>query len=265
MRMSEKEDRQSLFDTRLPTKRNSMTFLKQIGAFRWTSMKSMLLLLLLFLLSACNVATAASHKAPITIGISLSFSGDFSDDSKYFEQGYHLWADEVNAQGGLLGRPVKLDILSDASSPEQVVTNYQRLITVDHVDLIAGPFSSLLTKPASVIANRFGYAMVEGAGTLSGIGFWAQSSYSPRSCARSAFLFAFALSLTELRRLRELPGRSDGLRPCFHQEFAARQDLCLKQGCHQSEASAHHTTQPTRRRLARRPLASAPSDMPSRQ
>ncbi|MBV9256835.1 MAG: amino acid ABC transporter substrate-binding protein, partial [Ktedonobacteraceae bacterium] len=46
----------------------------------------------------------------------------------------------------------------------QVVTNYQKLITVDHCDLVFGPFSSLLTKPASVIANRYQYTFLEGAG-----------------------------------------------------------------------------------------------------
>ncbi|MFL5590537.1 MAG: amino acid ABC transporter substrate-binding protein, partial [Ktedonobacteraceae bacterium] len=94
----------------------------------------------------------------------LSLSGDFSADGKAFQQGYQLWADNVNKNGGLLGRQVKLDILSDASSTTQVVTNYQKLINVDHVDLVLGPFSSLLTKPASVVANRYGYAMIEGAG-----------------------------------------------------------------------------------------------------
>ena len=57
-----------------------------------------------------------------------------------------------------------MDILSDASSPDQVQTNYQKLITVNHDDLVFGPYSTLLTKPASVVANRYGYAMVEGAG-----------------------------------------------------------------------------------------------------
>ena len=103
-------------------------------------------------------------KTPIKIGISLSLSGDFSADGQAFEQGYQLWADNVNAHGGILGRQVKLDILSDASSTTQVVTNYQKLITIDKVDLVFGPFSTLLTKPASVVANRYGYAMVEGAG-----------------------------------------------------------------------------------------------------
>jgi branched-chain amino acid transport system substrate-binding protein len=108
-----------------------------------------------------DTATAAP---PIKIGISLSLSGDFSADGQGFQQGYQLWADTVNKNGGLLGRQVQLDILSDASSPDQVQTNYQKLITVDKVDLVFGPYSSLLTKPASVVADRYGYAMVEGAG-----------------------------------------------------------------------------------------------------
>lgn len=107
---------------------------------------------------------ASANKNPIKIGVSLSLSGDFSDDGKAFQQGYQLWADMVNKNGGLLGRQVQLDILSDASSTDQVQTNYQKLITVDKVDLVLGPYSTLLTKPASVVANRYGYAMVEGAG-----------------------------------------------------------------------------------------------------
>jgi branched-chain amino acid transport system substrate-binding protein len=119
-------------------------------------------------LAACGTTGSGGsgngNKAPIKIGISLSLSGDFSSDGEGFQQGYQLWADYINQHGGLLGRQVQLDIVSDASSPQQVATNYQKLITVDKVDLIFGPFSSLLTKPASVVANRYGFAMVEGAG-----------------------------------------------------------------------------------------------------
>ncbi len=114
--------------------------------------------------SAATTSAAAPSGNPIKIGISLSLSGDFSDDGKAFQQGYQLWADTVNKNGGLLGRPVQLDIISDASSTDQVQTNYQKLITVDKADLVFGPYSTLLTKPASVVANRYGYAMVEGAG-----------------------------------------------------------------------------------------------------
>lgn len=115
--------------------------------------------------TATVAPTAAPTEAPpIKIGISLSLSGDFSADGQGFQQGYQLWADTVNKNGGLLGRQVQLDIVSDASSPDQVQTNYEKLITVDKVDLVFGPYSSLLTKPASDVANKYGYAMVEGAG-----------------------------------------------------------------------------------------------------
>ena len=101
---------------------------------------------------------------PITIGASLSLTGDFSADGQAFKRGYELWAKDVNAHGGILGRKVELTILNDGSLPNQVVTNYQTLFGADHVQLAFGPFSSLLTNPASSVAARFGMALVEGAG-----------------------------------------------------------------------------------------------------
>ena len=84
-------------------------------------------------LAACT-STSSSSGSPtpsgsslgtLTIGASLSLTGDFSADGEAFEKGYQLWAKDVNAHGGLLGRKVKLTILNDDSSPSQVVTNYQ--------------------------------------------------------------------------------------------------------------------------------------------
>jgi branched-chain amino acid transport system substrate-binding protein len=114
--------------------------------------------------SSSSSTTSSGSTAPITIGISLSLTGDFSADGLAFQQGYKLWAKDVNAAGGIMGRQVKLTILNDTSSPNQVVTNYNTLISADHVDLTFGPFSSLLTAPASAVAARNGYAFVEGAG-----------------------------------------------------------------------------------------------------
>jgi branched-chain amino acid transport system substrate-binding protein len=105
-----------------------------------------------------------SSSGPITIGASLSLDGPRSADGLAFQQGYLLWEHDVNAHGGLLGRQVKLVILNDHSSANTVVTNYQKLIGQDHVDLTFGPYSSLLTTPASAVAARYGYAFVEGAG-----------------------------------------------------------------------------------------------------
>ena len=116
--------------------------------------------------STSNGTPAATSQptGPITIGASLSLTGDFSADGQAFKRGYELWAKDVNAHGGILGRKVELTILNDGSLPNQVVTNYQTLFGADHVQLAFGPFSSLLTNPASSVAARFGMALVEGAG-----------------------------------------------------------------------------------------------------
>jgi len=110
--------------------------------------------------SASGQATASTVK----VGISLSLSGDFSDSGKAAMRGYKLWQDVINAHGGLLGHHVELKILDDTSSPTQVVTNYQNLITHDKVAFVFGPFSTLLTAPAATVANRYHYAFIEPAG-----------------------------------------------------------------------------------------------------
>jgi branched-chain amino acid transport system substrate-binding protein len=108
--------------------------------------------------------TGGTAKPPILIGASLSLTGDFSADGQAYERGYELWEHDVNASGGILGRKVQLVILNDNSSPTQVDTNYTDLITIHHVALTFGPFSSLLTAPAAEVAHRYGFAFVEGAG-----------------------------------------------------------------------------------------------------
>src|SRR5713101_4156451 len=117
------------------------------------------------LLAACGgSSTAPASAAPITIGVSVSLTGDFSGDGPALKQGYDLWAQDINAKGGLLGHKVTMKYVDDASSTQQVVTNYQTLITQDKVALVFGPFSSLLTIPASTVTDRYGYAFPEPAG-----------------------------------------------------------------------------------------------------
>ncbi|HYK29174.1 MAG TPA: ABC transporter substrate-binding protein, partial [Streptosporangiaceae bacterium] len=62
------------------------------------------------LVAACSSSNGSSsaNKSPIVIGTSLSLTGDFSADGQAFKRGYELWASDVNAKGGLLGRKVKL-------------------------------------------------------------------------------------------------------------------------------------------------------------
>jgi branched-chain amino acid transport system substrate-binding protein len=119
------------------------------------------------LIAACggsNSSGKSTGSGPILIGASLSLTGDFSPDGQAYQRGYELWEHDINAHGGLLGRKVQLIILNDNSSPTQVDTNYTELITVKHVALTFGPFSTLLTAPSAEIAHRYGFAFVEGAG-----------------------------------------------------------------------------------------------------
>jgi branched-chain amino acid transport system substrate-binding protein len=128
------------------------------------TIKALTLGLAVACLALAASSAGASNANTVTIGISLSLSGDFSDSGKAAMRGYQLWASVVNAHGGLLGKQVKLKIVDDTSSPTQVVTNYQNLITHDKVAFTFGPFSTLLTAPAATVANRYHYAFIEPAG-----------------------------------------------------------------------------------------------------
>jgi branched-chain amino acid transport system substrate-binding protein len=125
--------------------------------------------LLLATLLACstqqNVNNNSAQTSPIVIGASIANSGDFSADGKPTQRGYQLWADSINKHGGLLGRQVRLDLVNDNSTPEGVTVAYQKLINVDHVDLVVGPFADLTAVAAARVARRSGYALIEGSGT----------------------------------------------------------------------------------------------------
>jgi branched-chain amino acid transport system substrate-binding protein len=111
-----------------------------------------------------NSQKQSSKSGPITIGISLPLTGDFSQPGTQAKRGYEVWAEGVNKSGGLMGRDVKLNITDDASNQDTVVSDYTRLITQDKVDLVLGTFSSLLNFPASAVAEKNQMLYVEPAG-----------------------------------------------------------------------------------------------------
>src|SRR5580692_8614246 len=124
-------------------------------------------------LASCSSSSSSSStggggggntKAPITIGTSLSLTGDFSVDGQAFQRGYNLWVQNINKSGGLLGHKVTLKVLNDNSDPATVATNYNQLINADHAAFVFGPFSTLLTASAAPVAARSHYAFIEGAG-----------------------------------------------------------------------------------------------------
>jgi branched-chain amino acid transport system substrate-binding protein len=104
------------------------------------------------------------EEGPIKVGISLPLTGDFTEPGEGVKRGYELWAEDVNEAGGLLGRQVELIIVDDASDSNKVVSDYERLITVENVDLVFGPFSSLLVIPASEVAEKYEMLFVQPAG-----------------------------------------------------------------------------------------------------
>lgn len=141
---------------------------------------------------------------PIRIGISLPLTGDFTEPGQGVQRGYEVWAEDVNAAGGLLGRPVELIIVDDASDANRVVSDYERLITVDEVDLVFGPFSSRLVIPASEVAERYEMLFVQPAGAAPDVfnrGLEFLFYAAPATADRHGVLFAeYILSLPEDER-----------------------------------------------------------------
>ena len=118
--------------------------------------------------TACGTSattSASSTAQPITVGISLPLTGQFAADGQATRNGYELWASDVNTNGGLLHRPVKLVILNDNSNEKTVTSDYNTLINQDHVNLTLAPFSTLLTSDAQPVTAKHGYALVAGSAT----------------------------------------------------------------------------------------------------
>src|SRR5499426_2075597 len=80
---------------------------------------------------------------PVTIGFSMALTGPLSPNGKSALLGMKIWEEEINAKGGLLGRPVKLVYYDDQSQASPVPGIYSKLIDVDKVDLIIGPYATV--------------------------------------------------------------------------------------------------------------------------
>ncbi len=119
-----------------------------------------LILLLILPFVVCGWTSTSAAKEPIKIGASISTTGKYAKVGAYQKEAYLLWEKLVNKQGGLLGRPVKFIIYDDESRPATGVKLYEKLITQDKVDLVLGPYSSAVTKSASVVSEKYKMPMV---------------------------------------------------------------------------------------------------------
>jgi branched-chain amino acid transport system substrate-binding protein len=93
----------------------------------------------------------AQSKEPIKIGYSMALTGGLAPNGKSALLAQKIWEEDVNAKGGLLGRPVKLVYYDDKSSPAEVPAIYTKLLDVDKVDLVIGPYATAQIAPAMPI------------------------------------------------------------------------------------------------------------------
>ena len=97
---------------------------------------------------------------PITIGFAMSLTGPLAANGKQALLGAKIWEDSINKQGGLLGRPVKLVFYDDQSNPSTVPGIYTKLIDVDKVDLVNGPYATAQIAPAMPVVMQKGKVFI---------------------------------------------------------------------------------------------------------
>src|SRR6266852_2292147 len=97
-------------------------------------------------------SAAAQSGEPIKIGFSMAMTGGLGPNGKSALLADKIWEEDVNAKGGLLGRPVKLIYYDDQTNPASVPGIYTKLLDVDKVDIIMGGYGTNMLAPAMPVA-----------------------------------------------------------------------------------------------------------------
>jgi branched-chain amino acid transport system substrate-binding protein len=116
-----------------------------------------------FTISAAFTYPAAAQAPggePIKIGFAMALTGPLAANGKQALLGMKIWEDETNAKGGLLGRPVKLIYYDDQSNPSVVPGIYTKLLEVDKVELIVGPYATAQIAPAMPVVMQKGKTFI---------------------------------------------------------------------------------------------------------
>jgi branched-chain amino acid transport system substrate-binding protein len=126
--------------------------------------------------AACLGGTQSTKEttgAPIVIGAPVGITGAQAQEGKLTRQGYDLWVDWINAQGGIkvkgVRHPVQVLYEDDQSKPDQSAILTQKLISEEHAQLLLGPYGSAATATDAVIAEKEGIPMVEANGAAQSI------------------------------------------------------------------------------------------------
>ena len=100
------------------------------------------------LFGIASAALPARAAEPIKIGTGMALTGGLAANGKAAILAMKIWEEEINAKGGLLGRPVQLIYYDDQSNPSTVPGIFTKLLDVDKVDLICGDYGTNLLAPA---------------------------------------------------------------------------------------------------------------------
>src|SRR6201996_7311531 len=95
---------------------------------------------------ACVAPAYAQN--PITIGFGMALTGGLAPNGKAALLAMQIWESDINAKGGLLGRPVKLVYYDDQSNPSTIPGLYTKLLDVDKVDLVISGYGTNMIAPA---------------------------------------------------------------------------------------------------------------------
>lgn len=111
-------------------------------------------------------SAARADEPPIKIGYAISRTGPFAPGAQVTQEpNYLLWADQVNAAGGISvkgGKKRKVELIGydDRSDVETTVRTYEKLMGSDKVDLILPPWGSGTNFAVAPLANKYGYPML---------------------------------------------------------------------------------------------------------
>jgi branched-chain amino acid transport system substrate-binding protein len=100
-------------------------------------------------------AVAAPSGQPIRIGSTLALTGPLAPTALLHKIAGEIYIEELNKGNGLLGRPVEWVLLDDQSKPDVARSLYEKLITVDKVDLLMGPYATSGILAAMGVAQRY--------------------------------------------------------------------------------------------------------------
>ena len=122
-----------------------------------------LLLTTVVLIAALSSGARAAESTPIKIGTTQALSGHYEKFGTEQLRGLQMWVADINARGSLIGRPVQLIHYDDASRNANAEAGVRKLVEVDGVDFLVGPYSSSLTLKASAVAEELNVPMVASA------------------------------------------------------------------------------------------------------